>query len=178
MIINYYQILGIDSKATPEEIKKSYRKYASKFHPDKHNGDSFFEEKFKEIQEAYDTLSDEVKRKEYDGRINKVNMNSSYADSFYETGNSNTSKSSSSYQSQHSSSDNNTFSKTDNRKNSDPEKISKRNSNITIGFVTGILFIVIMQIGGNYGMHVPFAIILLIITIRQIFVVFASFLGD
>lgn len=54
---NYYYILGISSKASLDEIKKAYRKLATKFHPDKNQGDSFFEERFKEIQEAYEVLS-------------------------------------------------------------------------------------------------------------------------
>jgi len=61
--MNYYETLGVENKATPEEIKKAYRKLASKHHPDKEGGDT---EKFKEIQVAYDTLSDEQKRAQYD----------------------------------------------------------------------------------------------------------------
>jgi len=63
---NYYEILEVDKKSSPEEIKKSYRKLALKYHPDKNNGDSKSEERFKEISEAYDVLSDENKRREYD----------------------------------------------------------------------------------------------------------------
>jgi len=65
---DYYNILGIDKKASKEEIKKAYRKLAHKFHPDKTNGDA---DKFKEASEAYSVLSDEKKRAEYDtyGRI-------------------------------------------------------------------------------------------------------------
>lgn len=59
---NYYDVLGVSKKATPDEIKKAFRKLAVKYHPDA-GGD---EQKFKEISEAYDTLSDEKKRREYD----------------------------------------------------------------------------------------------------------------
>ena len=63
---NYYSILGVDESASPEEIKKSFRKLSMKFHPDKNPGNSEAEEKFKEISQAYDTLSDTDKKKEYD----------------------------------------------------------------------------------------------------------------
>jgi len=65
-IKNYYQILGLDRDATVEDIRKAYRTYAAKFHPDKHEGDPFFEERFKEVKEAYEILSDTEKRWRYD----------------------------------------------------------------------------------------------------------------
>lgn len=65
---DYYQILGLPQDATLEEIRKAYRTYASKLHPDKHDGDTFFEERFKEVKEAYDTLSDNESRWRYDIR--------------------------------------------------------------------------------------------------------------
>jgi curved DNA-binding protein CbpA len=68
-MINYYQILGLSNKSTKEEIKKAYRLYATKFHPDKQNGDKFFEERFKEIQEAYEVLIDDDKREKYNSKF-------------------------------------------------------------------------------------------------------------
>ena len=63
---DYYEVLGVDRKATPDEIKKAYRKMAIKYHPDKNPGDKAAEEKFKEAAEAYDVLSNPEKREKYD----------------------------------------------------------------------------------------------------------------
>src|SRR5215470_7250815 len=63
---DYYAILGVKKKATAEEIRKAFRKLARKYHPDVNPGDKKAEEKFKEISEANDVLSDEKKRKIYD----------------------------------------------------------------------------------------------------------------
>lgn len=63
---DYYQTLGLSKKASQDEIKKAYRKLARKFHPDVNPDDPQAEEKFKEINEAYQVLSDEDKRKKYD----------------------------------------------------------------------------------------------------------------
>ncbi len=63
---DYYKILGVDKKASPAEIKKAYRSLAKKYHPDKNKGDTAAEDKFKDVSEAYEVLSDEEKRKQYD----------------------------------------------------------------------------------------------------------------
>jgi molecular chaperone DnaJ len=63
---DFYAILGVDKKASGEEIKKKYRSLAREFHPDKTKGDDALEEKFKAVSEAYDILSDSKKRAEYD----------------------------------------------------------------------------------------------------------------
>ncbi len=63
---DFYYILGLASTANESEIKSAYRKLSKKFHPDANGGDKFFEERFKEIQEAYETLSDKNKKQSYD----------------------------------------------------------------------------------------------------------------
>ncbi|MFE1322467.1 molecular chaperone DnaJ [Kitasatospora phosalacinea] len=63
---DYYKVLGVPKDATAAEIKKTYRKLAREFHPDANKGDAKAEERFKDISEAYDVLSDEKRRKEYD----------------------------------------------------------------------------------------------------------------
>ena len=62
---DYYQLLGVKPNASPEEIKRSYRRLALKYHPDKNPGDPLAEAAFKDIVEAYDILSDEKKREDY-----------------------------------------------------------------------------------------------------------------
>ena len=63
---DYYKILGVGKNATEDEIKKAYRKLARKYHPDRNAGDKQAEERFKEVSQAHDVLSDPDKRKEYD----------------------------------------------------------------------------------------------------------------
>ena len=63
---DFYKTLGVTDEASAEEIKKAYRKLAPKYHPDTNAGDTKAEEKFKEISEAYATLSHTKQRQEYD----------------------------------------------------------------------------------------------------------------
>ncbi len=63
---DYYQVLGVEKTASPDEIKRAYRRMAIKYHPDKNPGNKEAEAKFKECAEAYEVLSDPEKRKQYD----------------------------------------------------------------------------------------------------------------
>ncbi len=63
---DYYYILGITSNASPEEVRRSYRKLSFKFHPDTNQGDEFFSHQFRQIKEAYEILIDPVRRRRYD----------------------------------------------------------------------------------------------------------------
>jgi DnaJ-domain-containing protein 1 len=71
---NYYQILGIEPNATPDEIKKAYRKLSLKFHPDKNPDDKYFETRFKEINEAYSILGNSQKKEVYDSELNEFDF--------------------------------------------------------------------------------------------------------
>lgn len=66
MAKDYYDILGVSKDANDQDIKKAYRKLAQKYHPDKHKGDKEAEQKFKDVNEAYEVLSDQQKRAQYD----------------------------------------------------------------------------------------------------------------
>src|SRR5258706_2239799 len=63
---DYYEILGVPRTAKAEDIRKAHRKLVRQYHPDVHKNDAQMEGKFKEVQEAYDVLSDDAKRKKYD----------------------------------------------------------------------------------------------------------------
>ena len=63
---DYYEVLGVDKGADLEAIKKAYRKMAMKYHPDRNPDNKEAEEKFKEVGEAYEVLSDEGKRQRYE----------------------------------------------------------------------------------------------------------------
>ena len=102
---NYHEVLGISKTASADEIKKAYRNLAFKYHPDRNSGDKAAEEKFKEINEAYDVLSDEKKRADYDsfgtsnshysGTNNSYNRNNDFTneETFWNWFNGNTSNS-------------------------------------------------------------------------------------
>ncbi len=66
---DYYYFLGVKTDASEEDIKKAYRKLSLKYHPDKNDNDAFFADRFREIQEAYEALSDTKKREIYDDNL-------------------------------------------------------------------------------------------------------------
>lgn len=75
---DYYYFLGISRDASDEDIKKSYRKLSLKYHPDKNQNDDFFAERFKEIQEAYEMLSDKGRRITYDQNLESLQKSFRY----------------------------------------------------------------------------------------------------
>ena len=80
---DYYEVLGINRSADEKEIKRAYRKLAKKYHPDMNPGDKQAEQKFKEITEAYNVLSDQEKKKLYDQysvRVDLTRVDSSRAE--------------------------------------------------------------------------------------------------
>jgi molecular chaperone DnaJ len=83
---DYYKILGVDEKASPEEIKKAYRKLAKKYHPDANPDDAQAAERFKEVNEANEVLSDSKKRKQYDDLRNFAHAGYGYGRPGFEQG--------------------------------------------------------------------------------------------
>lgn len=85
---DYYYVLGIEKNASVEDIKIAYRKLSKKFHPDLNPDDTHLERMFKDIQEAYECLSDTTKRKKYDSEyqdwVNSKQTGNSKNDIFYE----------------------------------------------------------------------------------------------
>jgi curved DNA-binding protein len=79
---DYYKELGVEKNASQDEIKKSFRKLAAQFHPDKNNGDKSSEEKFKQINEAYECLSDPQKRAAYDNPFKGSGIGNSWGNAF------------------------------------------------------------------------------------------------
>ncbi len=74
---DYYYILGLSKDATQEDIKRSYRKISLKFHPDQNNGDLFFQDRFRDLKEAYDTLGNENRKSLYDNEFFKPKVSAS-----------------------------------------------------------------------------------------------------
>jgi len=83
---NYYDILGVSKEASADEIKKKYRGLAMQYHPDKNPDNAEAESKFKDINEAYEVLSDERKRQEYDNPDPFAGMMGGFADMFRQRG--------------------------------------------------------------------------------------------
>jgi len=68
-LINYYEVLGVSRTAKAAEIKQTYRKLAKQYHPDTNQGSAEAEQKFKEVQKAYETLSNDDTRQQYDQKL-------------------------------------------------------------------------------------------------------------
>jgi len=69
---DFYYILGLNQNCTLDEVKEAYRKLSKKFHPDLNQGDKYFESQFREVKDAYETLSDPIKRGQYDAALKKT----------------------------------------------------------------------------------------------------------
>ena len=84
---DYYDVLGVNKSATPEELKSAYRKLAVKYHPDKNPGDKAAEDKFKEASEAYGVLSDKSKKENYDNFGHAAFENGGFGNARFKTKN-------------------------------------------------------------------------------------------
>ena len=89
MASTFYEVLGVSKFASNDDIKKSFKNLAKKYHPDKHPGSTFHEEHFKKINEAYQTLSNQQARSRYDLKINYAESNQSYTTHTHSSRNSN-----------------------------------------------------------------------------------------
>jgi len=146
---DYYYILGIDENASAEEVKKAYRKLSLKFHPDKNDGDKFFEERFKEINEAYETLVDPEKKRIYDFSRNSSSEYSG-SDKQEEYNGSSNNNTSNSYNTNKSHEDNKNNDSTKSYKGSPSGDLNKKNKNIkTILFVTVVVGFVLFFLFNN-----------------------------
>lgn len=169
---DYYQILGLNHNCTQEDIRKAYRLNASKFHPDKHQGDKFFEEKFKEIKEAYEFLSDDYKRKKYDNQFFKS------SDSTFKEPPRNTYGHTSQQEKRTNFSSKTKTNTRETYRKPRTNKQQRRQKHFVIGIGTALAFVLLMEIGGKNGLHVPIAMGFLFWTIRQIWVVIVSYISD
>jgi curved DNA-binding protein CbpA len=150
MTKNLYQILDLEVDASQEEIKKSYRLLARKYHPDKHNGDKIFEDKFKEIKDAYDVLIDPAKRKKYDYSFSGHNPRKGKPDQTYTWATENKEKTTSS-------NGDKGFKRTT---TVDPKKKGlndKRSRGCLIGIVAGAVFAITLSLGD--GWWVPMGVV-------------------
>lgn len=171
MIKNYYQLLDIGNDASLDDIKKAYRLYAKKFHPDKHHGDKFFEERFKEVQEAYDVLSNKNKREAYDEKLFGKQADLYQSPENNEKNDFDINDFKKEYSTVYQNKTSETIEERLRRENKE-----KRTKGCLIGIGTGAIFFILLSLGD--GWHVPIGIAFLIWTIRQIFVVFTTFLKD
>lgn len=170
MTKDYYQILNLHVNATPNDIRKAYRLYAQKFHPDKHQGDKFFEERFKEVNESYETLIDPDKRTEYDDRKFQTKPQAKEQETYSQSTSSDFSTGG------YKPPENPTPSAETKEQKEHRELIEKRSTGCLIGLGTGAGCAILVSLGD--GWHIPIAIGLLIWTFRQIFVVFGTFLKN
>ncbi len=137
---DYYKILGVSKTATEEEIKRVYRKLALKYHPDKHPNNplsDLAEEKFKEISEAYEVLSDPYKRRQYDYSQGYSNTYNTYQKYDYSQ---NESKA---HQESYSSENNNKYKQSDSQRKSSTSTTQEKKNNTALWWTLGIIGIMV-----------------------------------